>query len=566
MQAGASGLHFLYNGDKDMKSKSKSSTMTLTEAFKNGFTEFDTILIPENLRSFSNQFNNQNNALLMPKSISGENLMKMMKNAQACTLKQQAQWNLIRKFKDTDFNPFIDARKVDPLPLIPALLDELLKNETDKMRLVNYFTEIDCDRLIKRFLVPKCLEGWLRHLKYDLREVVNQGVKECKQKSIRIEKNGKTYYFPEKYVDSAYRIIQALENRDFTIVNGPAGSGKSTLVIKELKNNMESFQRAAICTLSNTIGLMFKSRFDRITNFSVTKVRFVNGTPSIKDSCKLKDYDYVVIDEFSQWGVENLDVLETILDDNPNAFIYFLGDLNQIPTFLSSGSLLHSLMDSFPDKVKQLSVMHRFENPELMQKIIEGEPVEITPLRMGQVDLKKVDCLITGTNDHVDLLNTMMIAVKFDLNSMGMKLSDILRRLEKTEIDVIAEDTFKINETKICSCQRFKAKWTGYEYLLDDFLPVDENTLNFRFKLGYAITVNKSQGLEWDRTIVYMTQSDRNLMNRNALYVALSRSRSGICVVTSDPAVSKAEIAGVLKQKTFKMLNVFKAASTLKQK
>ncbi len=68
-------------------------------------------------------------------------------------------------------------------------------------------------------------------------------------------------------------------------------------------------------------------------------------------------------------------------------------------------------------------------------------------------------------------------------------------------------------------------------------------------QLAYAITVHKSQGSEWDRVLIFLPDSDSPLCNRQWLYTAVSRARSGVTLVGSKAAL-RACIARTEKRST----------------
>ena len=68
-------------------------------------------------------------------------------------------------------------------------------------------------------------------------------------------------------------------------------------------------------------------------------------------------------------------------------------------------------------------------------------------------------------------------------------------------------------------------------------LPFDKARLSVA--PGFAITVNKAQGLEWDDVLIYTPQIAKlnyNLVSANAFYVAASRSRSSLKIIPSNNA------------------------------
>lgn len=71
-------------------------------------------------------------------------------------------------------------------------------------------------------------------------------------------------------------------------------------------------------------------------------------------------------------------------------------------------------------------------------------------------------------------------------------------------------------------------------------LPFDKARLSVA--PGFAITVNKAQGLEWDDVLIYTPQIAKlnyNLVSANAFYVAASRARSSLKIIPSNNALDR---------------------------
>jgi exodeoxyribonuclease V alpha subunit len=62
---------------------------------------------------------------------------------------------------------------------------------------------------------------------------------------------------------------------------------------------------------------------------------------------------------------------------------------------------------------------------------------------------------------------------------------------------------------------------------------------------GYALTVHKSQGAEWEKVFVMLHQSHATMLQRELLYTALTRARSEVYVICEPDTFVK----GVLSQK-----------------
>ena len=63
------------------------------------------------------------------------------------------------------------------------------------------------------------------------------------------------------------------------------------------------------------------------------------------------------------------------------------------------------------------------------------------------------------------------------------------------------------------------------------YLPTIDQMNDLR--LGYAITVHKSQGGEYDSVILPLCEYNRNMFTRNLLYTAISRAKKQVILVGS---------------------------------
>ena len=527
--------------------------------FTGEMTEFDSVLLPTSLVLTANKYSKDKKTKIFHDKdfvcyMNGEELMKVM--SKPTTLLMTAKKNLIMKYIKNESN-------IDIFPLQPDVMLELLKIETSKLRLVKFFREEDVKKLKEDIEIPESIKGWCNAYDYDLNEAIDESIEKLKKEST-YDKRLKGW--TPKVIDQAMQTLEELMNDlDFEVIHGSAGTGKSTSILHYL-NVQEPDSKCMICTLSNTIGLMFKSKCERIENFSITKARFVENThhPSWE---YFNNNDVVVVDEFSQWGVESVDVLIKLIKCNKNAKFFFMGDKNQIPTFLSSGSLLLSIMDKWPNKVTNKTQLFRFQqNRQTMLNIINGSPINMKIQQYDPNLIKHIDCVITGTNAHVEKLNIEMVNQKFNVDCRGCTLAETIRKCINCSVEIICNCTCKIDNTKICCNERFTARQINEKefdivsIISKQHIIVNEKMLNAMFKLGYAITVNKAQGLEWRSTCVYMTGYDRNLMNHNALYVALSRSSTNLILLSESEnknnVITTDDVNNILKV-TYKYQNLF---------
>ena len=497
---------------------------------------------------------------LFDKSMSGEELMLMKRNSRLTLLGQA------RKI----FLDLYCAKKRPPTKseLVSSLVPDfsrmcmnalsIRQNMTQEVSLTlepKYF-----DLAVAKSLedVPSHLSGWIDE------ESAKALARELKNKF----DDGEYDELKNKLVDRLKTSMDNIaEDGRLLILNGRPGTGKSTEAAKRAKE----YDKRAILTLSNTIGNMFAIKCPGIDRYSCTKARYC---------FKHGHYDCIVFDEASQFGLETIDLLCDVFEKNPKAMFIIMGDIDQTPTFLSSGSVLYSIMKRYPQCTKNLTTQFRFmNNPgyrDVMESVVKSEiPEGIQIDSMTEELIKNTDCYITGANASVDFLNKLCLYCKNPELSQSLttdtKRPDLgyalMMSKNPTKIPIIANSTAKLKskseEYKLYVNTRFSfSHMIGDRYCLinqvdKSTVTVSRNQLNAFFVLGYAITVNKSQGLEWPRICVYVTSIDRNLKNFNAMYVALSRGMDALILATDkNGSFSKEDLKNIL-DKRYTFVNFF---------
>jgi hypothetical protein len=502
-----------------------------------------------------------NTKSLFPNSMNGGSLMELLTDHR--TLLRQARWNYLLSYLS-------GAKHPSPLPLlgnnyyfeflqwnqdrsrvcaINAMPDDLARFEQEKIRSANG--------------IPEALQGWLSVQEYE--KLVKEGLKKLEDSLIHSNVPESQMWVPNdwlKKIDELKGLLVSCAKEDrIQFVVGPAGTGKSSYVVNSLNSG-----RNVVVSLSNTIGLMFKKKCAArkvpvgIDNFSCTAAHWALYSEKTKRHWDIVDRDCVVIDEFSQWGLESVDLLTLLLKKNPNAYFYVMGDIDQIPTFLSSGSLLYSatemLRKEFPHLVTEMRKQYRYAHSSKYMELVEAMTQENHVPDSTPIDtitdhyLKNCDCFITGANKHVATLNDRAFAAKFGLPLKRVETARMLSdkamlafsKDPNSRIELISTST-KIVETqggsaKLLANERWMlTKTSGVKFPLfhltsevtGNEIAISRRDLDYSFTLGYAITVNKSQGLDWNKVgVVLDPYLDYNLQAFNALYVAATRGKDAM--------------------------------------
>ena len=203
-------------------------------------------------------------------------------------------------------------------------------------------------------------------------------------------------------------------NNSIKLYTGLGGTGKSFDAINYAK---EKSQTGWHCiTLSNTVALKLcmdaKERdFDCIP-MSIAKYRYTRNQ-------YLTDIKYVIIDEFSQWSLHELNIFRNIVYNvlKNNGQLILLGDTNQIHSFLGRGCLLHAvqlLLDGTPYYEHKVEIK-RQTNIALKNSIcgyvMSHDITAFNAFRIhDEEDFEpKTTMVITGSNDHVERLNLLAL-------------------------------------------------------------------------------------------------------------------------------------------------------------
>jgi len=369
----------------------------------------------------------------------------------------------------------------------------------------------------------------------------------------------------------------------FKVFHGKAGTGKSTKVARIIKDKKPS--SVAIVSLSNTIGIMLKNKIDKLVKDPSVKVEYNSIIKATHIPVRGKDV--IIIDEFGQWGFAEVNLLIDLLSNNKNAEFYLMGDVRQIPTFLSGGSLLYSIIEHMPKYCEELKIAHRFKNANCieMEKNIDdllndnkiSFDVFADEAETDNDVIKKFDfdVVICGTNKNVNRMNRRMFYDKFKTdvvlknkmsafknNNVTIDVYKTLLKVKNKEVELLTNTSEKTNLTlgsfgqnyngtiQLNRNERVTVKYTGSTIemlfkaqetkevlILKRLSTFDEKALEIffdKFNLGYALTVNKAQGLEWNNVLVYLTRNDFNLLNKNAMYVAISRGLNNLIVCSNN--------------------------------
>ena len=382
-----------------------------------------------------------------------------------------------------------------------------------------------------------------------------------------------------RLIDSIKTLTSALIKFDLLrVYTGYAGSGKSTDVMRDIPSS-----DCISVTRSYTVGMSLDAKYHR--NHSDSS--FIPKSITAYNLSKMSNVN-VIIDEFSQWELHDLATLESILSqaNTYNKHVYILGDTLQMKGFISRGSLLEPYIQLYKacgGVVIECNKLRRCGdvdyNSKVLQYIQSGDANYLSEyIHIGSFgDITRDDfehittngVILTDCGDSDKMFNNRRgckyanhLVIDYLAKKNGIdyeSINDALTELAKEGcvINLLANDTcimdlkaYKNSESereridyKLLKNERAKLSYRNGVYTIElkrrsandtaiswKFNSVDDAMEHFT--LGYAITVTRAQGLEWDN-VIYVQDSYYGT-NYETFYVAMTRCKqTSKCLVNA---------------------------------
>ena len=389
---------------------------------------------------------------------------------------------------------------------------------------------------------------------------------------VELEEENKIEY----NVEQVKAIKKSLEN-NITIITGGPGTGKTTIIkgIVDLysKLNKYNFEETTkhLALLSPT-GRASKKMSESTSYPSSTIHRFLKWS---KDDNKFMvnennpDFsDLIIIDEVSMIDIELFSSLLKGLTQNIK--IILVGDYNQLPS-VGPGNLLKDLIDSEVIDTISLEMIYRqsedsyipilahdIKNNEVTEEFLETKD-DYTFLKCSKESIIKnlKNLSLKLVEKGYDYKNVQILAPMYaginGIDNLNKELQDIYnpKDVTKKEIkigDIVYRENDKILQLvnnpdenvfngdigtiiKILNENESESKKTEiyvqYDYACVKYLPKDL----VKIKHGFAISIHKSQGSEFDLVIMPICMSYHRMLYKKLIYTGITRAKKKLILI-----------------------------------
>ena len=367
-------------------------------------------------------------------------------------------------------------------------------------------------------------------------------------------------------------IITSLENK-FNIITGGPGTGKTT-IIKGIVESYKQIEKINDDRLKEEMVLLAPTgraarRIMEATNFRALTIHKFLKWDKETDTFQVNKYNksnakIVIIDESSMIDIFLFNSLLEGLTDSVR--IIMVGDYNQLPSVLP-GQILKDLIDSKIVPVVKLNELYRQKedsyiinlSTEINNGILsENFTEKRSDYNFIETSKEQIEFVISelckkalekGYNyNQVQVLVPMYKGLN-GINNLNNKLQEIFNPKSDTKDEYIHNDTIfregdKVLQTKNLNDLEISngdigiidsiTKTTNNISAIINFdgIVVEFTKKNFDdLRLGYAISIHKSQGSEFDIVIMPMDLSFKRMLYRKLLYTGVTRAKKSLTLV-----------------------------------
>ena len=388
-----------------------------------------------------------------------------------------------------------------------------------------------------------------------------------------------------KEIETQYGIVYTAEQLDaiklaitrkVAIITGGPGTGKTT-ILKGILDLYKVLSSSDKIRLNEQIALLAPTgraskRMSEVTNFEASTIhRFLKWN---KDTNRFQINEYnkssvsfVIIDEASM--IDTMLLANLLKGLKSSCHIVFVGDANQLPS-VAAGDVLNDMIESKELPVyalknwhrqgsdsKIIPFAHRINEGILDKELLNsGSDLEFIPCKDNEI-IKVIGNICKDYNSY-----DLQVLAPIYKNRNGIyAINDHLQKLwnpkspSKKEIE--GNEGIYREKDKVIQLANMKdesvfngdigvidrIKLLGNKELYIDY---DGNLVKYtksmlqNFTLGYAISIHKSQGSEFDTVLIPFTFDYRKMLYRKLIYTGVTRCKKKLILVGDINALEQA--------------------------
>lgn len=378
------------------------------------------------------------------------------------------------------------------------------------------------------------------------------------------------------YTDEQLDAIKLAITRKVAIITGGPGTGKTT-ILKGILDLYKVLSSSDKIRLNEQIALLAPTgraskRMSEVTNFEASTIhRFLKWN---KDTNRFQINEYnkssvsfVIVDEASM--IDTMLLANLLKGLKSSCHIIFVGDANQLPS-VAAGDVLNDMIESKELPVyalknwhrqgsdsKIIPFAHRINEGILDKELLNsGNDLEFIPCRDNEIievignvckDYNSYDLQVLAPiyknrngiyaiNDHLQKLWNPKSPNKKEIEgneSIYREKDKVIQLSNMKDESVFNGDIGIIDRIKLLGNKELYIDYEG------NLVKYTKSMLQ-NFTLGYAISIHKSQGSEFDTVLIPFTFDYRKMLYRKLIYTGVTRCKKKLILVGDINALEQA--------------------------
>ena len=378
------------------------------------------------------------------------------------------------------------------------------------------------------------------------------------------------------YTDEQLDAIKLAITRKVAIITGGPGTGKTT-ILKGILDLYKVLSSSDKIRLNEQIALLAPTgraskRMSEVTNFEASTIhRFLKWN---KDTNRFQINEYnkssvsfVIIDEASM--IDTMLLANLLKGLKSSCHIIFVGDANQLPS-VAAGDVLNDMIESKELPVyalknwhrqgsdsKIIPFAHRINEGILDRELLNsGSDLEFIPCKDNEIievignvckDYNSYDLQVLAPiyknrngiyaiNDHLQKLWNPKSPSKKEIEgneSIYREKDKVIQLSNMKDESVFNGDIGVIDRIKLLGNKELYIDYDG------NLVKYTKSMLQ-NFTLGYAISIHKSQGSEFDTVLIPFTLDYRKMLYRKLIYTGVTRCKKKLILVGDINALEQA--------------------------
>lgn len=463
---------------------------------------------------------------------------------------------------------------------LTSLLPRILKVSIPEEYFTRAIEELETDLLI----VKKESKYYLREM-YEAECLIVKRLRLLASNKPKTDKNINTKiteleeFFNITYNDNQKQAIKESYEKDFLIITGGPGTGKTT-IMKGITELYRTLNKLSYERLEEKIALLAPTgraakRMNETTLLKASTIHRFLRWQKETNKFQVNEYnkskvEFIIIDEASM--IDTYLMASLLKGISANCKIVMVGDDHQLPS-VGPGQLLHDLIESNKLEVVKLEQLYRqgkdsnilslaydIRKGQLNQTIFNKD-VDLTFVACPQEQVISNIVEISNTYKDISYKDFQILAPMYKtltgIDEINNHVQQIFNPPDQIKKQLrIGEVTFREND-KVIQLTNMPEEnvYNGDIGIINRIVtsPKKEIHIDFdgnmvkytpsnfnNFRLAYAISIHKAQGSEFDIVILPIVRNYNKMLYRKLVYTAVTRSKKKLYLIGDITALDTA--------------------------